>query len=80
MLAFVCVSVFNLASDTIEKLVFVCLSVCVCAYMCVHRPISHFVNCGSIVVKKYSGNRSKVMTYFLRIFDVMVIFLYHDVF
>ena len=27
MLAFVCVSVFNLASDTIEKLVLVCLSV-----------------------------------------------------
>ena len=76
MLAFVCVSVFNFASDIIEKLVFVCLSVCVCvcAYMCVHRPISHFVNCGSIVVKKYSGNRSKYMTYFVRIFDVMVIF------
>ena len=77
MLAFVCVSVFNLASDTIEKLVFVCLSVCVFVriHVCVStRPISHFVNCGSIVVKKYSGNRSKVMTYFLRIFDVMVIF------
>ena len=80
MLAFVCVSVFNLASDTIEKLVFVCLSVCVFVRkMCVHRPISHFVNCGSIVVKKYLGNRLKVMTYFLRIFDVMVIVLYHEV-
>ena len=56
MLAFVCVSVFNLASDTIKKLVSVC--VYVCAYMCVHMPISHFVNCGSIVVNKYSGNRS----------------------
>ena len=61
MLAFVCLSVFNLASDTIEILVFVCLSVCV------------LVNCRSIVVKKYSRNRSKVMTYFSRIFDVMVI-------
>ena len=35
MLAFVCVSVFNLASDTIEKLVFVCLSVCVFVRICV---------------------------------------------
>ena len=35
MLAFVFVSVFNLASDTIEKLVFVCLSVCVCLCVCV---------------------------------------------
>ena len=35
MLAFVCLSVFNLARDTIEKLVFVCLSVCVlCVYVC----------------------------------------------
>ena len=46
MLAFVCLSVFNLASDSIEKLVFVCLSVCVCAHMCVHRPKSHFQGIG----------------------------------
>ena len=36
MLAFVCLSVFNLASDTIEKLVFVCLCVCVCVCVCVY--------------------------------------------
>ena len=69
MLAFVCLSGFNLASDAIAKLVFVCLSVCVCAcaYMCIHRPISHFVNCGSIVVKifrEYVKGHDVLFTYF----------------
>ena len=43
MLAFVCVSVNNLASDTIEKLVFVCLSVCVCLFVriCVSTGLYH---------------------------------------
>ena len=39
MLAFVCVSVFNLASDTIEKLVFVC--VCVFVRICVSTALYH---------------------------------------
>ena len=75
MLAFVCVCLSLISQAILLKswCLCVCLCVCVCAYMCVHRPILHFVNCGSIVVKKYSGNRSKYMTYFLRIFDVMVI-------
>ena len=33
MLAFVCLSVFNLKNDTIEKLVFVCLSHSVCVFV-----------------------------------------------
>ena len=32
MLAFVCVSVFNLASDTTEKLVSVCVFVRICVF------------------------------------------------
>ena len=67
MLACVCLSVFNLASDTIEMLMFVCLSVCVC--LCVY-VCPQLTDC----CQKYSGNRSKFMTYFSRIFDVMVIF------
>ena len=42
MMAFLCVSVFNLTSDTIEKLVFVCLSVCVFVriYVCSQANIT----------------------------------------
>ena len=74
MLAFVCLSVFNLASDTIEKLVFVCLSVCVFVRICVSTGLYHTLLTVGRLLSKYSGNRSNVMTYYSRIFGVMVIF------
>ena len=79
MLAFLCMSVFHLASDTIEKLVFVCLSVCVFVRICVSTCLYHTSLTVGRLLSTYSGNRSKVMTCFSRSFDVMVILLYHDV-
>ena len=58
MLAFVCVcvSVFNLASDSIEKLVFVCLSVCVFVRVCVATGLYHTsLTVGRLLSKNIQG-------------------------
>ena len=76
MLAFVCVSVFYLASDTIEKLVFVCLSVCVFVRICVSTGLYHTSLTVSRLLSKNIqgiGQRSRVLT-----FDVMTYFGRHD--
>ena len=56
-----CVSVFNLASDTIAMLVFVCLSVCVFVRICVSTDICHTsLNVGRLLSKNIQeiGERS----------------------